>query len=145
MATPKQCHLDLLDLDSAAPLDLEDSEEVVSVVDSTEAEAEADFAEAETSKTEEDMAGEVDEEASDTKAPDFQEVAEADSTLTFQPTRLRVLKVVADSLEGDIVALLIATVAQAVGIRAAAMVILVEEIVVRHLVDQDPAEATMSR
>lgn len=155
---PKQYLQDPLDQDSAdhlAQVDLEEVE-VDSVADSTEVEVVEVSGEVETSKTEADMVVEEEMEAegvSDTKAQDSPE--EAATTPTSQLTPLLDLKVAeAGSPEGDMAVLLIEmvsrieTVARGVGTHVEEeTAILVVEMVAHPMVevDQDPAEATMSR
>lgn len=148
VVTLKQYLQDPLDLDLVVQLDLVGSEEVDSAVDSTEVEGEEVSVEVETSKTEVDMAEEA-EVVSDTRVRDSPE--EAATTPTFQRMHLLVLKV-AEVVSGAVTAALpiamvslIAMVAQVVGIHAEEMAILVVEIVAHLMVDQDQAEATMSR
>lgn len=149
VVTPKQHRHDLLDPDSVDHRGLVDSEEVDSVGDLTEAEVEGVSVEAEISKTEAVTAEGEAEEVSDTRARDSPE--EAVTTPTSQRMHLPDLKVAEAASEGATAAppiamvSLIAMVVQAVGIHAEEMAILVVEIVAHLTVDQDQAEATMSR
>lgn len=149
VVTPKQYRHDLLDLDSVDHRGLVGSEEVDSAGGLTEAEVEGVSVEAEISKTEAVMAEGEAEGVSATKARDSPEAAV--TTPTSQRMHLLDLKVAEVVSEAATAALptamvsLIAMVVQVVGIPAEEMAILVVEIVAHLTVDQDRAEATMSR